>query len=85
MPVYKSFWGSDPFYTSPDLSPHSRFITPQCGRLIQGKKTPRNISNSQCCKLIYSLDGLKPEEDLSKKPAPLFMAVGSATASWFIY
>jgi hypothetical protein len=40
MPVYKSFWGTDPFYTSPDLSPHSRFITPQCGILIQGEKTP---------------------------------------------
>jgi len=37
MPAYKSLWGTDPFYTSPDLSPHARFITPQCGRLTQGE------------------------------------------------
>jgi hypothetical protein len=38
MPSYKSLWGTDPFYDSPDLSPHARFITPQCGRLIQGER-----------------------------------------------
>ncbi|KAE9378683.1 hypothetical protein N431DRAFT_325760 [Stipitochalara longipes BDJ] len=36
MPAYKSLWGTDPFYTSPDLSPHARFIAPQCGRLVRG-------------------------------------------------
>jgi ankyrin repeat protein len=30
----KSFWGTDPYYVSPDLAPHARFITPQCERLI---------------------------------------------------
>jgi ankyrin repeat protein len=30
----KSFWGTDPYYVSPDLAPHARFVTPQCDRLI---------------------------------------------------
>jgi hypothetical protein len=37
---------------------------------------------------LLSLDGLKTEGDLNneaKKPAPLFMAVGSATESQFVY
>jgi len=33
----KSIWGTDPYFVSPDLAPHARFVTPQCGRLIQGK------------------------------------------------
>jgi hypothetical protein len=30
----KSFWGTDPYFVSPDLAPHARFVTPQCERLI---------------------------------------------------
>jgi hypothetical protein len=30
----KSFWGVDPYFVSPDLAPHARFVTPQCERLI---------------------------------------------------
>jgi hypothetical protein len=33
----KSFWGTDPYFVSPDLAPHARFVTPQCGTLIPGK------------------------------------------------
>ncbi|KAF8859524.1 ankyrin [Acephala macrosclerotiorum] len=31
--AYKSLWGTDPFYSSPDFSPHTR-LAPRCGRLV---------------------------------------------------
>lgn len=39
----KSIWGSDPYFVSPDLAPHARFVTPQCGKLVQGKSTILNL------------------------------------------
>jgi ankyrin repeat protein len=46
----KSFWGTDPYFVSPDLAPHARFITPQCERLIpdtfEGSEPPPEITQS---------------------------------------
>lgn len=44
----KSFWGTDPYYVSPDLAPHARFVTPQCERLIpdvfEGPNPPPEVT-----------------------------------------
>jgi len=44
----KSFWGTDPYYVSPDLAPHARFVTPQCERLIpdtfEGSDSPLEVT-----------------------------------------
>ncbi|KAE9382220.1 hypothetical protein N431DRAFT_394088 [Stipitochalara longipes BDJ] len=69
MPVYKSFWGMDPFYTSPDLSPHSRFITPQCGRLIQDGLNPEEDLSKKARKhapLFMAMPYIHWETDLAQ-------------------
>ncbi|KAH6667730.1 ankyrin repeat-containing domain protein [Halenospora varia] len=47
LPAYKSLWGTDPFYTSSDLSPHARFIAPQCGALIPDGPIPQGDEKRQ--------------------------------------
>lgn len=44
----KSFWGTDPYFVSPDLAPHARFVTPQCERLIPGKSSPKSVHCLVC-------------------------------------
>ena len=77
LPAYKSLWGNDPFYSSADLSPHARFITPQCGRLIKGDVFQRNsdffFRVVRILADLKSSDGLKSKDE--KVTSPLFMAV----------
>ncbi|RDW58477.1 hypothetical protein BP5796_12407 [Coleophoma crateriformis] len=73
MPAYKSLWGVDPFYTSPELSPHARFIAPQCSRLVrdgsnmQGPEQPDVPSQSH---VEGRMTGAQTEPNTTTEPLP---------------
>ncbi|RDW56403.1 hypothetical protein BP6252_14169 [Coleophoma cylindrospora] len=76
MPAYKSLWGVDPFYTSPELSPHARFIAPQCGRLVRDGSNIQGVSEqlnvpTQPHLEVPGTTGAQPLPNISTEPKPI--------------
>ncbi len=79
----KSFWGTDPYFVSPDLAPHARFVTPQCERLIpdafEGREPPSKATEQpevkKPLKENLPLKDNEPPEDTEKAQNTLFLAM----------